>query len=580
MKILKNIWFILNKEQKKNVIILQFSIVVISIFELGTVLFVTKFLEIVTSNDFLNYRQYFGEYFFDASSNELIVTLSFIVFLMLTFSLFLSLYMNKNINDVSLRLGHEISVDIFKNLISRTWSEHKKSNFNFHTNDVLVESNRFTVCVILPIFRIISRLFLLVALLVTLIIYEPKVTVVMVISFSTIYYLISIVLGDRLSSNSTLLDRNNKLKVKVINETFSNVRDILLDRNFDHFVGSYEEVNKVTAQAQADNATYATSPKYIIEWMVFFSLLSLVCYYAISDDNSMAELVPLLSLYGLAAFKLLPAMQQIFNSFAVVKGNMSVEGRISEILNYKNNFTQSNFIPFNDEIVVDRVSFSYSDMPNNNILSNVNLNIKKNTTVGFVGPSGSGKSTLIDLVCGLLLPTSGRICSGSADIDAMNSNWTSKVAYVPQDIVLFDTTIVDNITLGINGVDFDRLDKVIRLANLSNLISRLDDGIYTNVGDKGSALSGGEKQRVGIARALYKESEIIVFDEATSALDIDSEQEIIKAINNISGTKTILIIAHRLNAVKFCDEIFVLNGGKLVKKGKFEDLFTNDKVVQ
>ena len=207
-------------------------------------------------------------------------------------------------------------------------------------------------------------------------------------------------------------------------------------------------------------------------------------------------------------------------------------------------------------------------------LQNVNIEISKGTSVGIIGRSGAGKSTLVDIILGLLKPKSGQIIIDGENMDKKKTIWQTQIGYVPQNIYLLDDTIKNNIIFGINEEDTDEilLAEVIEMAQLKNLINSLPDNIHSIVGNRGAKLSGGEKQRIGIARALYNKPKIMILDEATSSLDIDNENKILNEIYQSKKDKTLIIISHRNNTVKYCDSIYVMENGKVIDNGSFQKI--------
>ncbi len=218
-------------------------------------------------------------------------------------------------------------------------------------------------------------------------------------------------------------------------------------------------------------------------------------------------------------------------------------------------------LSFNQELKIYNLSFGYEGKKC--LFKNLNLNIKKGEKIAFIGESGCGKSTLVDLIIGLLKPKEGQILIDEQELNANNTkNYRQKIGYIPQNIYLFNDSIAKNITFG-DAVDEEKLNRVIKQANLEHFIKNLSQGVQTKVGDGGSNLSGGQKQRIAIARALYLEPEILVLDEATSALDTQSEAKIMDEIYKISKDKTMIIIAHRLSTITQCDKVYRLEHGKL-----------------
>ena len=305
-----------------------------------------------------------------------------------------------------------------------------------------------------------------------------------------------------------------------------------------------------------------------------------------THNGNLGIILPILSVYALAGFKLLPALQQIYSSAAMIKGSISAFESIRDDL--LNSFdqecgvsTQKNLhLPLKHEIRLDNVSFAY---PNKTIpaINKLDMSIPVNSLVGVVGPSGAGKSTLVDIILGLIMPQTGKLVVDDTVVTSENCrSWQNSIGFVAQSIFLSDTTIAENIAFGIekNEIDLNKIREILNLAQLTELIDSLERGIETPVGERGIQLSGGQRQRIGIARALYHDAELLVFDEATSSLDGITEKMIMESIINLTGQKTIIIIAHRLKTVKKCDQIFFMDQGKVIDQGSYDKLLeTNDR---
>ena len=230
-----------------------------------------------------------------------------------------------------------------------------------------------------------------------------------------------------------------------------------------------------------------------------------------------------------------------------------------------------------ESIKIKNLSFSYN---NDEIqaISNLTINIEKNSAIAFVGPSGSGKTTIVDLITGLLDPTEGEVLINDIKLNKLNiGNYRQKLGYVSQDLTIFDATVTENITLFEEKPDMEQVKLSAKMAFAFSFIEDLNNGFETQIGDQGIKLSGGQKQRLFIARELYKNPEILILDEATSALDSNSEKAIQKSIEGLQGKLTVIIIAHRLSTIKNVDEIYVLEKGKLVEKGTYSYLMNKDK---
>ena len=232
-----------------------------------------------------------------------------------------------------------------------------------------------------------------------------------------------------------------------------------------------------------------------------------------------------------------------------------------------------------NEIILKEVTFVYPGKTRP-ALDNVSLTIKPNTLAGFVGTSGSGKSTLVDVIIGLIKPQQGEVTIDGTPLTKQNLRvWQNKIGFVPQTIFLTEGTIAENVAFGISQdlINYRQVEKALKLAHLEEFVSKLENGVYSKVGERGVQLSGGQRQRVGIARTLYYEAEVLVFDEATSALDGITEKTIMDAIHDFTGKKTLIMIAHRLKTIQKCDEIFIMEKGQIIDSGTYQHLLENNE---
>ena len=231
------------------------------------------------------------------------------------------------------------------------------------------------------------------------------------------------------------------------------------------------------------------------------------------------------------------------------------------------------------QISLENITFTYPTLKEATI-NKINMSIPVNSVIGIVGPSGSGKSTLIDIFLGLITPQHGHLKIDDIIINDRNlRQWQNTIGFVAQSIYLLDGTIAENVAFGIpnDQIDIEQVNRSLNLAQLSDFVKGLAQGIFTNVGERGVQLSGGQCQRIGIARALYHKAEVLVFDEATSSLDGVTEKMIMESINNFSGKKTIIMIAHRIKTVQGCDQIFFMDKGQVVDKGTYLQLIKSNK---
>jgi HlyD family secretion protein len=297
-------------------------------------------------------------------------------------------------------------------------------------------------------------------------------------------------------------------------------------------------------------------------------------------------------IYAVAAYKLIPAIQQItFYTSSIRAASYSFDKIFDDLK--KKKFLKKNALDkiknnnikiiLGSIIELKNISFAY-EKNKKKTLSNINVKIEKNKIVGIIGANGSGKSTLLDILLGLIKPDEGQVLIDDIILKDENvDNWLDNIGYVPQNTFLFDSTILENITLTdkISDINFSKLNKILELSKLYDFIKNLPKGINSRVGEKGYFLSGGTKQKILIARSLYKSADIFLFDEATSALDLDSQNDVIDAILNLKNIgKTIIIVAHQINILKKCDKLVLIDQGIISGHGSFEDLKKNNLIFR
>ena len=370
---------------------------------------------------------------------------------------------------------------------------------------------------------------------------------------------------------------NNQTRFTAVSEAFGAAKDVKVRGLEENFIKRFSNAAQIFAKTNSSALAIQQLPRFALEGVAFGSVI-LVMLFMISKSGNFNEALPIVSLYVFAGYRLMPALQQIYSSITQLRFiGPSLDSLSNDLKNLKsfNINKDKNTLSIEDSIILKNVCYNY---PNSSriALDNLNLTIPAKSKVGFVGATGSGKTTTVDIILGLLEPQKGTLEVDGKLINKLNvRSWQRSIGYVPQHIFLSDDSVSANIAFGVDPKDIDQnaLEKSSKIANLHQFVMEdLPDQYETNIGERGIRLSGGERQRIGIARALYHNPKVLILDEATSSLDNQTEQSVMEAVNNLSKDILIILIAHRLNTVKNCDNIFFLEKGKLLKQGTFDDL--------
>ena len=373
-------------------------------------------------------------------------------------------------------------------------------------------------------------------------------------------------------------------EIDAVNQSLGAIKETKLYNKEHHFLSFFKKNVQYKESLQFFSYLVSTSPRLFLEVVALFSV-AMISVFLIFLGKTPEAILPLISLFAVSMVRFIPALNVITASLTTIRFRQPAFDLVakeiknlesSSVLFKKDTFTQNEAKNFklNDTILMKDISFNYEE-GGRRTLKNINLQIKKGKSVGIIGKSGAGKSTLVDIMLGLLEPQKGGVYFDNKNIKNELSLWQKQIGYIPQDIYLLNDTIKKNITFGLKDdeIDEELLLQTIKRAQLKNFVDTLPDAINTFVGHRGVKLSGGERQRIGIARAMYNLPKIMVFDEATSSLDIENENKILNEIYDNKDDKTLIIISHRNNTVKYCDLIYVLEDGKVIDQGSFKEIF-------
>lgn len=431
---------------------------------------------------------------------------------------------------------------------------------------------------ILVLIQMTTEIVVAVSICIVLLVWvSPLISVGCGVLFLGMTLMITRVLKPRLNEigrkNQAIQSRIAKWRIQSI----YGLKDVKVLHREEFFVRNYYESGAIGANVARNYAVMNNTPRLLIETVFIAAMLSFILVYML-EDGDITVLMPQLMAFAAAAIRVMPATNRINTYLSEIAYAQPCLDYLYENLteNMKQDVNGSvtgltgeaeeekTALALTDKIVLDHISYTYpnTDKP---IFTDAHMEVKKGQSVGIMGPSGAGKSTIVDILLGLLHVQAGTITCDGRDIFENYPSWLSKIGYIPQSIYLIDESIRDNIAFGIDAdkIDDKRIWEVLEEAQLKSFVEELPEGLETTIGDRGVRISGGQRQRLGIARALYHNPEILVFDEATSALDGDTEAAVMEAVNSFHGKKTMVIIAHRLNTIAKCDVIYRVENEKI-----------------
>lgn len=580
---LRKLYYLLTPRDRCVALILLCQMCVSSLINIFGIALIFPFMTLVLSPDLLFkqkniYLMFLYKLFNCSNTHNFLINLGIIVFVFLVVGnvmLAITAWLSTRF---ALFRNYIFSKRLLETYLFQPYKFFLDKNSSTLVKNIMVEVFVVIQYVLLSVIRLLDQSISAVAILVMLLVIKPLLSFFVLISFGGIYGIIYLVVKKRLSVIGNKIVKTRDVMFKVTNEGFGGVKDVKFLHRENNVVKSFLRDALVFAHSNSEAVVISQMPRYVLEIVVFGGVI-LVLLYLLIKDYAVSAIIPLLSLYVFAGYRLMPNLQQIFTYLTQIKTNKDSLDILYDDLK------QLSIIPCADKKTTN-LSFHYElkmkDLiyfyPNAKkpAIHEINLTIRKHAMVGFVGATGAGKTTIVDIILGLLEPSSGEIIVDGQVIDNSNIQaWQSNIGYVPQHIYLCDDTIANNIAFGLQSdeINMQAVKDAAIMANLHNFIEKeLPNGYETVVGERGVRLSGGQAQRIGIARALYREPTILVLDEATSSLDGITEDVILQSVKNVAHKKTIIMVAHRLSTVKECDCIFFMKNGLIVDVGTFDEL--------
>ena len=469
-------------------------------------------------------------------------------------------------------IGTDLASILFENTICQPYIFH----INTNSSTVIAATTSHITSLVALIdnsLLLVSSFTISFSIIIGILFLEFNLSLVLILIFCCSYYLIYSLIGNIVYNNGNVIASNKTFIIKFIQESLGSIKNIILSGNHFYYLNRFRTIDASIRTRIASNSFLGIFPRFLLETLGLILLASTGTFLFITNDSN-SNIVLTIGTLAVAAQRLLPSFQQLYSQLTGIKGLISPSLLALDFLQLKPSNTINNSdLNRNNQVLKNTISFkdvSFSYDNNNLILDNLNFSIQRGQTIGIIGTTGSGKSTLIDLLMTLLQPTHGTITLDNEVLSQVSnpklvSEWRASIALVPQHIYLTDSSLAQNIAFGIHpdDIDYQKVRTCADIANISSFIDSLPCGFNTNVGERGVKVSGGQLQRIGIARALYLSPSILILDEATSALDPHTEVSVMNSIKINSKSITVIMISHRLHSLTSCDFVFDLKCGKI-----------------
>jgi len=591
MQSFKKIIFLFNPNERKRALLLMVMMLIMALLDMIGVASIMPFVAVLTNPDVVE-TNFILNTMFQASSifgvdnkQQFLFALGIIVFILLVTSLaFKALTTWVQLRFVQMR-EHSIGRRLVEGYLHQPYSWF----LNRHSADlgktILSQVQQVNGNAIGPMFNLISQSIVAIALISLLFVVDPELSLIISFTLCLTYALVFKLIKNILSRIGKERLMSDRLRFESLTEAFGAAKEVKVGGLEKVYIKRFSNPSEIFAYNTSTAQIISQLPRYALEIVAFGGILLVILYF-MSKNNNLGTALPMISLYAFAGYRLMPALQKIYISLTQIRFvGPALDNLYKDLKNLKpfNSNQVEDIITFNNMISLKGISFHYPDV-SRIALKNIQINIPVGSAVGFVGVTGSGKTTMVDIILGLLEAQQGTLEVDGKVITENNVRaWQRCIGYVPQHIFLADDTVAANIAFGIETKDINQKD-VERAAKLANLhefvIEELSNKYQTVVGERGIRLSGGQRQRIGIARALYLKPQLLIFDEATSALDSQTEMTVMKSLKDLRKNITTILIAHRLSTVKDCDNIFVLEKGKLISEGKYNNLIEKSPVFR
>ena len=567
------VWRLLTTAERSALVGIVLLILIGMVLETLSLGIVVPVVAILTQDDYETKYKWLSDWLGSPSREDLIIfvmLLMVVVYIVRSIFLLWSSWIQKGF---SANLSGRLSQRLFTIYLRQPYLFHLQ-----HNSSTLMRNSRNANVVVSggidPVLVLLTDGLVAVALFTLLIFIEPVGTLLTIFIFGAGAWAFQKLTRNRIEKWGDEKNIHDGMILQHLQQGLGGAKDVKILGREGEFLFQHDRHLKESLRINRVYTVLQTVPRVCMEILTIAGLSALVISMVL-QKQSFSESIPTLGLFAAAAFRVMPSINRLLGSLQTLIFSRAIISSVQKDfeLDAPDIVENQNVIPFREQLELKNVCFQYPTAINPS-LQDVSLTVRRGEAVGFVGPSGAGKSTLVDVILGLFAPTSGTVLVDGDDIQDNPRNWQNQIGYVPQTIYLTDDTLRRNVAFGLGdeNIDEQAVVNAIRLAQLEEFVASLPEKLSTVVGERGVRLSGGQRQRIGIARALYHNPSVLVLDEATSSLDTPTEHGVMQAVQALQGSKTVIIVAHRLSTVEYCDRLYRIEDSRMTEHGTFDEV--------
>jgi len=551
--------------------------VCISIFEIASLGLIVPYVSLIVSPENVQDNYVYiliSSIIDDRSIESLLIVFGCMLIVIFIVKATLSIIINKEILNFSNRKGAKLRRELLRSYQNMGYEEFLHRNSAEYIHSIQILATQFSQNTMVAVLRFFSEGIVVLAIIVFLAITDILALLVIASLLLIFIYFYDFIFAERIKKNGAKINQYQIKTVRRVNEAINGFKEIRVLGKEKYFYEKVTDMSMKYADTYTKSLVLTTASRYILE-LILIVFIVIMVMLAIFTNRDLVMLVPTLTVFGLASLRLMPAANTFSNSLSQLRFGHDATNIIFNDLYNNKKVDQSKSHPKEvknfESLDLENISFSYGKK---NIFKNISLSISKGSSIGIIGKTGSGKTTLINLILGLITPSSGSIVINKIISKSKINILKGISGYIPQHTFLVDDTIKKNIALGLadDEIDNEKVINALKFARLLDFVDGLPSGEDTRIGEHGSRLSGGQRQRLSLARAFYFNRQLLVMDEASSSLDNTTEQEIASEIKDLKGKVTTIIVAHRHSTLKDCDQIYEVINGELIHRGKYNDI--------